>query len=377
MSQTAASSRLDEIRALESQHVLQTYRRNPVAFVRGEGVYLFDTEDRSTSTSCRASAWRRSATRIPGLAAALADQARHARAHVEPVLPSAAGAAGRAPRAPVGPAARVLLQQRHRGRRGLPQVRAPLLVHAGRHDAHAFVALDHGFAGRTMGSLSVTWDDHYRAPFEPLHSATSASCRPTIRRRSLAAVDETTAAIIVEPIQGEGGVRPLSPAFADGHPAGVRANGRAAHRRRGAERPRAHGHAVPVPGARPDARSRVDRQGARRRLPGRRRPGLGARRQRDLVRRSRHDLRRQPARVPRRAGLPRGARGGRPARARPPCRARTSRRGLRALAARHAIVIRGPRRGPDVGPRTVGRRGARRPGRPRARASSSTARTSA
>ena len=31
-----------------------------------------------------------------------------------------------------------------------------------------FVALEHSFHGRTMGSLSVTWDDHYRAPFQPL-----------------------------------------------------------------------------------------------------------------------------------------------------------------------------------------------------------------
>src|SRR4030095_13301713 len=31
-----------------------------------------------------------------------------------------------------------------------------------------FVAFEHSFHGRTMGSLSVTWDDHYRAPFKPL-----------------------------------------------------------------------------------------------------------------------------------------------------------------------------------------------------------------
>src|SRR5690606_3529264 len=31
-----------------------------------------------------------------------------------------------------------------------------------------FVALSRGFSGRTMGALSTTWDEHYRAPFEPL-----------------------------------------------------------------------------------------------------------------------------------------------------------------------------------------------------------------
>jgi acetylornithine/succinyldiaminopimelate/putrescine aminotransferase len=71
-----------------------------------------------------------------------------------------------------------------------------------------FVAFDHAFAGRTLGSLSVTWDDHYRAPFAPLLPGVtfvSASDPEALRK----AVTHETAAIIVEPIQGEGGVRPL------------------------------------------------------------------------------------------------------------------------------------------------------------------------
>ena len=104
----------------------------------------------------------------PRLAAAIADQAQRAAAHVEPVLPSAAGRAGDAAVGAVGPAARVLLQQRRRGGRSVPEVRAPLLVRAGRSRAPRFVAFEHSFHGRTMGALSVTWDDHYRAPFEPL-----------------------------------------------------------------------------------------------------------------------------------------------------------------------------------------------------------------
>ncbi len=51
-----------------------------------------------------------------------------------------------------------------------------------------------------------------------------------------ALVDDRTAAIIVEPIQGEGGVRPISPALARRHRGRVRADGRAAHRRRSAVR---------------------------------------------------------------------------------------------------------------------------------------------
>src|SRR4051812_12475407 len=76
-----------------------------------------------------------------------------------------------------------------------------------------FIALEESFHGRTFGSLSVTSDEHYRAPFEPL--------LPTVRfvpvnepAALAAAVTKNTAAIIAEPVQGEGGIRPLTPAFA-------------------------------------------------------------------------------------------------------------------------------------------------------------------
>jgi acetylornithine/succinyldiaminopimelate/putrescine aminotransferase len=72
-----------------------------------------------------------------------------------------------------------------------------------------FVAFSHSFHGRTMGALSVTWDEHYRTPFEPLvPGATFVSADDPAALDSV--VDESTAAIVVEPIQGEGGVRPIS-----------------------------------------------------------------------------------------------------------------------------------------------------------------------
>lgn len=74
------------------------------------------------------------------------------------------------------------------------------------------VAFQGGFHGRTMGALSVTWKPAYRKPFEPL--------LPDVRfvpfgdeAAALAAIDERVGAVIVEPVQGEAGVRPAPAGF--------------------------------------------------------------------------------------------------------------------------------------------------------------------
>ena len=67
------------------------------------------------------------------------------------------------------------------------------------------VAMFRGFHGRTMGALSTTWDPHYREPFSPLIPGVKH-----IRYNDLAsadtAIDEETAAVVIELVQGEGGV---------------------------------------------------------------------------------------------------------------------------------------------------------------------------
>ena len=71
------------------------------------------------------------------------------------------------------------------------------------------VALKESFHGRTLGSLSLTGHDAYRAPFEPLVPGV-AFVEPNDIAALEAAVGQHTAAIFLEPVMGEGGVIPLT-----------------------------------------------------------------------------------------------------------------------------------------------------------------------
>jgi acetylornithine/LysW-gamma-L-lysine aminotransferase len=71
------------------------------------------------------------------------------------------------------------------------------------------VATKRGFHGRTLGALAMTWKDKYKKPFEPL--AGGVEFVPYGDSEALAeAVDEETAAVFLEPVQGEGGIHPAS-----------------------------------------------------------------------------------------------------------------------------------------------------------------------
>jgi acetylornithine/N-succinyldiaminopimelate aminotransferase len=76
----------------------------------------------------------------------------------------------------------------------------------------SFVALEGGFHGRTLGALSLTWSEKYRKPFQPLQHVTWVAPEDT---EALARVleQERPAALVLEPIQGEGGIRALSAEF--------------------------------------------------------------------------------------------------------------------------------------------------------------------
>jgi predicted acetylornithine/succinylornithine family transaminase len=78
-----------------------------------------------------------------------------------------------------------------------------------------YVAFEHAFHGRSMGALSATWTPKYREPFEPLVPGVRFVPRDDLAAAA-AAVGERTAAVMIEPVQGEGGIRPASPEFLKG-----------------------------------------------------------------------------------------------------------------------------------------------------------------
>ena len=78
-----------------------------------------------------------------------------------------------------------------------------------------FVAFERAFHGRTMGALSMTWNDKYRAPFEPLVPGVRF-CAWDDLTAAAAVVGARTAAVFVEPVQGEGGLRVAPREFLQG-----------------------------------------------------------------------------------------------------------------------------------------------------------------
>lgn len=84
----------------------------------------------------------------------------------------------------------------------------------GRHD-HTIIAMNHSFHGRTMGALSVTGNEHYQEPFRPLVPGIQfAQFNDLDSVKAL--VTDRTCAVILETIQGEGGIYPADPEFLKG-----------------------------------------------------------------------------------------------------------------------------------------------------------------
>jgi len=204
---------LEDIQARESRHVLHTYRRQAVAFVRGQGTRLYDVSGKEYLDFVSGIGVASLGHAHPGLAAVIAEQARTL-LHTSNLYyhPFQAEAAGRLT-ALSGLARAFFCNSGTEANEACLKFARRYWYTQGVRDRVGFVAVQKGFAGRTMGALSVTHDEHYRAPFQPLVGPVTF-VDPDDPEALGAAVTERTAAVIAEPIRGEGGVRPLPPAFA-------------------------------------------------------------------------------------------------------------------------------------------------------------------
>lgn len=213
MSTSTISPNASAVQEREAQHILQVYRRTPVVFERGEGVHLITGDGRRYLDFISGVGVASLGHAHAGLADAIAAQARTllhtSNLFFHPLQAELATAL----------AARTDLDRAFFCNSGAEAVEACLKFarrywHTkGATERTKYVAFTHSFHGRTMGALSVTWDDHYRAPFQPLVPGVVFADPADIAGFD-ALVDDNTAAIIVEPIQGEGGVRPIPPATA-------------------------------------------------------------------------------------------------------------------------------------------------------------------
>ena len=204
---------LDDIQACESRHVLQTYKRQPVAFVRGDGPRLYDVDGREYLDFVSGIGVASLGHAHAGLAEAVADQARTL-LHTSNLYyhPFQAEAASRLAKLS-GLARAFFCNSGTEANEACLKFARRYWFTKGEKDRIGYVAIEGGFAGRTMGALSVTHDEHYRAPFMPLIGPVTF-VNPDSADALAAAVTDRTAAIIAEPIRGEGGVRPLSAEFA-------------------------------------------------------------------------------------------------------------------------------------------------------------------
>jgi acetylornithine/N-succinyldiaminopimelate aminotransferase len=203
----------EQVMQAEAKHVLQVYRRAPIVLVRGEGARVWDTDGKIYLDFTSGVGVAALGHANPGLAGVIAEQAR-VLVHTSNLFfhPFQGQLAEKLCR--LSGLDRVFFCNS-----GTEAVEACLKFARrywftrGDTSRTRFVALSRAFHGRTFGSLSITADPHYREPFGPLLAG--ATFVDADEPEALAAaVTDQTAAIVLEPIQGEGGIRPLSPAFA-------------------------------------------------------------------------------------------------------------------------------------------------------------------
>ena len=199
---------LAQIQQLENDHQPPLYAKREIALVRGEGAYLFDSDGRRYLDAMSNYGVAILGHADPEYAAALSVQLQTLATGHQSFYSDVRAELLReiAEIAPAG------LTRSFLSNSGAEAVEAAIKfarVATGRPN---LVAAKRGYHGRTLGALAATADQKYRAPFEPLAPQTTHVSFNDPDALA-AAVDDQTAAILLEPIQGEGGIWAASPEY--------------------------------------------------------------------------------------------------------------------------------------------------------------------
>lgn len=194
---------LTDLQALEREYVMGTYARNPVEFVRGEGTRLWDADGNEYLDFLTGISVVQIGHAHPRWVEAVSEQAARL-AHVgnlyytEPAMKLAERLSK------LSLDGKVFFTNS-----GAEAIECAIKLARKHRRGGGVVVLEGGFHGRTYGALSATPQETKQAPFAPLVPGFTAMARDDPQAVADAVSDET-AAVIIEPIQGESGIHPIA-----------------------------------------------------------------------------------------------------------------------------------------------------------------------
>jgi acetylornithine aminotransferase/acetylornithine/N-succinyldiaminopimelate aminotransferase len=208
-------TKLDQIRAAESRLLLSTYDRSPVLFTGGEGVYITDENGTKYLDLLSGIGVNALGCNHPVIVNAIAEQSKklihtsnlfyhEGQAELALRLAERTGM-DRAFFANSGTEA-------WEGALKLARAHAGVLRSEGKQIGTKFLALDQSFHGRTYGAMSTTYKAKYREPFGPVVPGVEFVKFSDVADLR-AKFSNEVCAILLEAIQGEGGIRPLTQEF--------------------------------------------------------------------------------------------------------------------------------------------------------------------
>jgi acetylornithine/N-succinyldiaminopimelate aminotransferase len=193
--------RLQQLREIEAARLMPTYRRLGVEFVRGSGAELTDSEGNRYIDLLAGIAVDNAGHGHPDVVEAIKEQADRL-IHVSNLFYTEPGLRLAEFLSKTSLDGQVFLCNS-----GAEANEAALKLARRNKPGGSFVVLAGAFHGRTMGALSATPQEDKQAPFAPLLSGFSSVCADVDALTG--AVTDQTAAVLIEPIQGEGGVHPI------------------------------------------------------------------------------------------------------------------------------------------------------------------------